>query len=201
VKPGSPAHIDALVALRDEALTCRKCSLAAGRSCVVFGTGNIAQPPIAFVGEAPGQEEDVKGVPFVGRAGKILNEFIVWAGFTREQVYVLNPVLCRPPGNRQPTEQELQACRPYFDKQLELVQPKVIVALGRVATTAVLDTVIGMTGTLGSLRGVWHESASLFQDAKIRVTYHPAYIARNPAAKVHVYEDFRAVRAYLDKNP
>lgn len=171
-------------------MDCQRCALAPGRTRVVFGTGNVDRPPIAFVGEAPGANEDEGGEPFVGRAGKVLNEFIAWMGLTREQVYILNPVMCRPPKNRAPMPEELAACRPHFEGQLQLIRPRVVVALGRVAATSLVSPGL----TLSAMRGGWYDQPF----GPVRVTYHPAYILRNPAMKAQVYDDLRAVRQRLD---
>jgi len=190
--PGSPAQIDALVALRSTSATCTNCSLAGGRTNVVFGVGNVNRPPVAFVGEAPGETEDLQGLPFVGRAGKILDEWITWMGYTREQVYILNTVMCRPPGNRKPWLEELKACCYYFETQLELIKPLTIVTLGRTAAEALL----GVAGTpLRILRGMWRPMAL----GRVRVTYHPAFIARSPKYMTEVYEDLKAVREMVDE--
>jgi len=180
-----------LVSLRGETTNCQRCTLAQGRKNVVFGVGNVARPPVAFVGEAPGANEDEAGQPFVGRSGRVLDEFITWMGYAREQVYILNPVMCRPPGNRKPQDDELAACEPFFHEQLRLIRPQTIVTLGRVATSAVVG---GQGGTLNALRGKWHDT----EFGPARVTYHPAFVLRNPAARNDVYADLRAVRERLD---
>jgi DNA polymerase len=183
--------IDELLALRDEAQACTACGLAATRTKVVWGTGNIDRPLVAFVGEAPGANEDLQGEPFVGRSGKVLNSWIDWMGLTRAQVYILNPVLCRPPKNRNPKPEEIEACSRFFQGQLERLEPRTIVALGRFATNVLVDS----RRSLAALRGAWHTS----QWGPVRVTYHPAFLNRKPSAKEEVYQDLRAVRHRVDE--
>jgi uracil-DNA glycosylase family 4 len=180
-----------LLALRAKAFACRQCNLAETRTNVVFGDGNINQPVIAFVGEAPGANEDEQGKPFIGRAGAILDEWIAWMGFKREQVYILNTLLCRPPKNRNPLPAESKACRPFFDRQLELIRPMTIVGLGKFAAAALTEK----TDSLKDLRRGWWS----YNGIPVRVTYHPAFLARNPTIKSAVYGDLGAVRARIDE--
>ncbi len=182
---------DELLALREEAQGCDRCILAETRTKVVWGTGNINRPLVAFVGEAPGVMEDIQGEPFVGRSGTALNAWIDWMGLTRSQVYILNPVLCRPPKNRNPKPEEIEACSRFFEGQLERLKPHTLVALGRFATNVLVDA----RRTLGALRGAWHTS----KWGPVRVTYHPAFINRKPSAKEDVYDDLRAVRHRVDE--
>ena len=142
-----------------------------------------------FIGEGPGAEEDRRGEPFVGRAGELLNKIIAAIGLAREQVYIANIVKCRPPGNRDPQPDEVAACRAYLEAQIDLVQPKVIVALGRVAAQSLL----GNDLPLGRLRGVWHT----VRGVDLRVTYHPAGLLRNPNWKRPCWDDMRVVRDRL----
>lgn len=156
--------------LGDEASACTRCPLAEGRTQVVFGTGDPAAD-LLFVGEAPGAEEDRQGLPFVGRSGQLLDRFLFEeVGMTRAQCYIANVVKCRPPGNRNPTPTEIAACRPYLDRQIELIDPKVIVTLGNFAARLLLDTQLGIT----KLRGQTYP----FGDAVLVPTVHPAYVLR-----------------------
>jgi DNA polymerase len=138
---------------------------------------------VAFFGEAPGADEDAQGEPFVGRAGQLLTKIIEACGFKREDVYILNTLKCRPPGNRNPTPDEVKNCRPYFEKQLEIIAPEFIVCLGSIAATNLLDTKL----SIGKLRGQIHD----FRGIKVVATYHPAYLLRNPPAKKYVWEDMK----------
>ena len=187
--PGSPAErAAALAALAREAEGCEKCRLARGRTRVVFGTGD-PDADLMFIGEGPGAEEDRQGLPFVGPAGELLDKIIQAIGLGREQVYIANVVKCRPPGNRDPQPDEAAACRPFLRRQIELVQPRVIVALGRVAAQALLGT----DQPLGRMRGRWFS----VQGVPTMVTYHPAALLRNRAWKRPTWEDMQAVRDRL----
>ncbi len=184
-----------LSALNADAQSCVKCGLHAGRNTVVFGVGN-PQADLMFVGEAPGADEDRQGEPFVGRAGKLLTDIIKAMKYTREDVYIANVLKCRPPGNRNPAPDEVQTCSPYLLRQITLIQPKVIVALGGFAAQMLLDTKTRIT----ALRGKFHEFALAQQDGHapaIMPTYHPAYLLRNPSAKREVWEDMQQVMALL----
>jgi DNA polymerase len=178
----------ALATLAETASRCRDCQLAAGRNKVVFGSGD-PDADLLFVGEGPGAEEDRQGLPFVGPAGALLTRIIEAIGLTRERVYIANIVKCRPPGNRDPEPAEVAACRGYLEKQIELVRPRVIVALGRVAA----QTLLGNDLPLGRMRGTWH----LVAGVPTRVTYHPAALLRNAAFKRPVWEDMKLVRERL----
>ena len=152
-----------------------------------------------FVGEAPGADEDKQGEPFVGRAGKLLTDIITAMKFTRDDVYIANVLKCRPPGNRNPAPNEVETCSPYLLRQIALIQPKVIVALGSFAAKMLLDTNMGIS----ALRGKFHEFALAKQaesSAVIMPTYHPAYLLRNPNAKRNVWEDMKQVITFLDEN-
>ncbi len=143
-----------------------------------------------FVGEGPGGEEDRTGRPFVGQAGKLLDGMIFALGFEREQVYIGNVVKCRPPGNRDPQEDEMAACSSFLERQIELIRPRVIVALGRVASRHLT----GATKPMGALRGRW----AAYRGTPLLPTYHPAYLLRNPSAKREVWQDLKIVRARLN---
>lgn len=172
-----------LDALKATVAGCTLCAeLAKTRTQTVFGVGS-PKARIAFFGEAPGADEDRQGEPFVGRAGKLLTQIIEACTFQRGDVYILNTLKCRPPGNRNPTTEENENCRPYFERQLEIIQPEYIVCLGRFAITNLLQS----TAPIGKLRGQFHP----YRGSKVVVTYHPAYLLRNPSAKKDVWEDMK----------
>jgi len=186
-----------LPALNTDAQSCTKCQLHEGRNTVVFGVGNPTAD-LMFVGEAPGADEDKQGEPFVGRAGKLLTEIIKAMNYTREDVYIANVLKCRPPGNRNPAPDEVETCSPYLLRQIELIQPKVIVALGSFAAQMMLETKTGIT----ALRGQFHQYALAKQQDNAPVimpTFHPAYLLRNPNAKRDVWEDMQQVMSYIDE--
>ncbi|MCB1056481.1 MAG: uracil-DNA glycosylase [Acidobacteria bacterium] len=185
---GDREAIAALAALAQEASGCTRCGLAEGRKHVVFGTGD-PRADLMFIGEGPGYHEDQQGEPFVGNAGNLLNKIIEAIGLTRAEVYIANIVKCRPPNNRDPLPDEVAACRGYLERQIELVAPKVIVALGRVAA----QTLLGNDLPLGRMRGQWYP----FHGAQLRVTYHPAALLRNEALKRPTWEDMQLVRDAL----
>lgn len=179
-----------LAALRADAEQCTKCRLCEGRNRVVFGVGNTTRPLIAFIGEGPGAEEDRTGEPFVGRAGQLLTGAITKGmGLRREDIYICNVVKCRPPENRAPLPDEVAACTPYLYRQLELIQPKVIITLGQPAQLATSGVDMGIT----KLRGQWQS----WRGFKLMPTFHPAYILRNPPAKRFFWEDLQSVMAEL----
>ena len=174
--------------LEKQVKKCTKCGLCKGRTNVVFGTGD-ADADLMFVGEAPGHYEDVQGEPFVGRAGQLLTKIIESIGFKRSDVYIANILKCRPPENRNPTANEIVLCTPHLIKQIEIIRPKVICALGTFAAQTLLDT----KETIGKLRGKFFE----YQDTKFLATYHPAYLLRNPNDKKKVWNDIKKVRDFL----
>lgn len=179
------AGIAATAALDWEALracvaACTECGLHAGRTQTVFGVGN-PDADWMIIGEAPGAEEDRRGEPFVGRAGKLLDEMLRAAGQSREKVFIANVLKCRPPNNRDPRPEEAAACRGYLDRQIELVAPRIIVAVGRIAAQQLLET----DTPVGRLRGRVHRLG----DVPLIVTYHPAYLLRSPAQKRKAWED------------
>lgn len=180
-----------LVALRETVIQCIKCSeLAGSRKNVVFGSGN-ARAQLVFVGEAPGHDEDLQGLPFVGKAGQLLTKIIESIGLTRQNVFICNVLKCRPPGNRNPLPNEIENCEPYLFKQLEIIQPKIICALGTFAAQTLLKT----DASISSLRGRFHE----FRGTKLICTFHPAYLLRNPEEKRKVWEDMKMIRAELNR--
>jgi DNA polymerase len=172
---------------------CSRCKLhTLGRRQVVFGVGD-PEAELMFVGEAPGADEDIQGEPFVGKAGQLLTKIIEAIGLTREQVYIANVIKCRPPGNRNPELDEVEQCEPFLFRQIDAIQPKVIVALGKFAAQCLLKTDTPIT----RLRG----REFLYRDAVLIPTFHPAYLLRNPSSKREVWEDMKRVRALLDGAP
>jgi len=176
--------------LRDEALGCTRCELHQTRKTVVFGTGN-ENADLMFVGEAPGADEDRSGEAFVGRAGQLLTKIIEAMELTRDEVYIANVIKCRPPGNRNPSSFEIETCEPFLQKQIELIKPKVICALGAFATQTLLRT----NQRISMLRGRFHD----YHGIKVMPTYHPAYLLRNPHGKRDVWEDMKKVMAELSQ--
>ncbi len=176
-----------------KALACQACRLAKTRHQVVFGEGNL-DARLVFVGEGPGQEEDLQGRPFVGRAGELLTQLIRAMNLSREAVYITNVVKCRPPMNRPPAPDEVHACRSYLEAQLAVIQPRVICALGKTAASALL----GEEAPLGQLRGKIHH----WKEIPLVVTFHPAYLLRNPPALGLVRQDMqRVLRLMNDPAP
>ncbi|MFM7138272.1 MAG: uracil-DNA glycosylase, partial [Planctomycetota bacterium] len=172
-----------LAVLRDEVAACTRCAeLAAGRTQTVFGAGR-PDARLVFFGEAPGADEDASGVPFVGRAGQLLTKIIEACRLSRDDVYIMNVLKCRPPGNRAPLPDEVAHCRPFFERQLEIIRPEFICCLGASAARALLET----EEAIGRLRGRWFTSGA----AQVICTYHPSYLLRNPAAKRDVWEDMK----------
>jgi DNA polymerase len=179
----------ALESVRAEIGDCKRCPLAyAGRHTIVFADGD-PNARLMFVGEGPGADEDASGVPFVGKAGQLLNNMIAAMGLTREEVYIANIVKCRPPGNRTPEFVEATTCSQFLLKQIDIVRPEVIVALGATAATYLL----GVKQSLASLRGQWHTA----RGAKVAVTYHPAFLLRDPRQKAEAWKDLKLVMAEL----
>jgi len=180
-----------LSAVRDELGDCTRCKLCKGRKTIVFGEGDPGAV-LVFVGEGPGQEEDQQGRPFVGAAGQLLTDIIVKGmKLDREDVYICNIVKCRPPDNRNPEPDEIEACEPFLIKQLQAIRPKMIVALGNVAVKTLLKTKEGIT----KLRGTW----KTYQGIPLMPTFHPAYLLRNPSDKKLVWEDIKKVLAEMEK--
>ena len=181
--------------LREQVLGCQHCKLCETRTQAVFGVGQT-NAPLLIVGEGPGADEDRVGEPFVGAAGKLLDQMLGAIGRSRQtDVYIANVVKCRPPGNRDPLEAEAEACRPYLARQIELLQPRLILALGRVAAQRLLGT----TEPLARLRGQVHEYAPTA--TPVRVTYHPAYLLRSPREKAKSWADLKQVRQQLASTP
>lgn len=176
--------------LRTHIGDCQRCKLAGlGRSTIVFGVGN-SNAQLMFVGEGPGADEDRQGEPFVGRAGQLLTEIITKGmKLRRQDVYIANILKCRPPGNRNPESDEIAQCMPFLARQIDLVQPRVIVALGTFAA----QTLLGVKTPITRMRGIWHEH----RGAKVMPTFHPAYLLRNPGDKRLVWADIKLVMAEL----
>jgi len=180
----------ALYQVYKEACSSMHCQLCKLRTNLVFGAGN-PDTDLMFVGEAPGENEDLQGKPFVGAAGQLLTKMIQAMGYKREQVYIANVVKCRPPGNRNPTPEEVAGCLPFLEKQIQIIQPRAIVALGTFAAQALLQT----DERISRLRGRLIDS----RGTKILATFHPAYLLRNPDAKKQVWEDLQVVMRHLGR--
>jgi uracil-DNA glycosylase family 4 len=179
---------ETLPIIREDLGDCTRCKLHSTRNKIVFGDGS-STAQLVFVGEGPGADEDAQGLPFVGRAGKLLTQMIEAMGLQRQQVYICNVVKCRPPGNRQPEKDEVETCSPFLFRQLDVLQPKVIVCLGATAAQTLLQTNRGIS----HFRGEWLD----YRGYKMMATYHPAYLLRNPAAKGDVWKDLQKVMAEL----
>jgi len=184
-----PQKAAALADLEKSIHGCTRCGLSKGRTQTVFGVGD-PDTVLMFIGEGPGAEEDRQGKPFVGRAGGLLDKIIQAMGYTRQQVYIGNIVKCRPPGNRNPSQQEILMCLPFLKDQIEMIRPRVIVALGSVAANTLLESVSGIS----RLRSRFHDLDGI----PVMPTYHPAYLLRNPSAKRQVWEDMRKVMGMLN---
>jgi uracil-DNA glycosylase len=198
----------ALLAIREDLGDCTRCVLhKQGRKQIVFGVGN-PEADIMFVGEGPGADEDEQGEPFVGRAGQLLNNMITAMGIKREDVYIANIVKCRPPGNRTPEREECDTCSPFLMRQIAVVKPKVVVALGAVAA----KTLLGVNDSMMNLRGKFYdfspalaknapERDPAWEGAKLAVTYHPAYLLRDPRQKKEAWKDLQMVMKHLGLKP
>jgi DNA polymerase len=187
----SPASKDksaALKLIRQDIGDCTRCRLHKGRTKLVFGVGNV-NAELMFVGEGPGADEDAQGEPFVGRAGQLLNNMISAMGLKRQDVYIANVVKCRPPGNRTPEKDECDTCSPFLMRQIDVIRPKVIVALGAVAA----KNLLAVNDSMANLRGRWYD----FRDSRLLVTYHPAYLLRDPRQKKEAWKDLQMVMKYL----
>jgi len=179
-----------LRAIREWIGDCQRCKLARGRKTIVFGQGS-PRADLMFIGEAPGAEEDEQGLAFVGKAGQLLTRIIEAIGLRREDVWIGNVLKCRPPGNRNPEPDEIMSCQPFLEKQIEAIQPKVIVALGKFAGQWVLKTaepISRLRGRLGEYKGI-----------PVMPTYHPAYLLRNPGGKKDVWADMKVVKALIEE--
>ena len=184
----APATRETLPEIRSDLGDCRRCKLAPSRTHIVFGSGN-EHADLMFVGEAPGADEDEQGLPFVGRAGQLLTKIIEAIDMKREDVYICNILKCRPPGNRNPENDEIAACEPFLFRQIASVKPKVICALGTFGAQTLLRT----KEPISRLRGQFIE----YRGAKLMATFHPAYLLRNPNEKRKVWEDVQKIRDHL----
>lgn len=184
-----PERTRELAEIDQEVRDCRACKdIVSFRQQTVFGAGPL-NPTVCFMGEAPGADEDRQGVPFVGKAGQLLTKIIAAMKLEREEVYILNALKCRPPQNRTPVPEEIEHCRHYVTRQLEVLQPKYIVCLGAVAVRSLLDSTL----SIGRLRGQFHH----YRGAQVVVTYHPSYLLRNESAKRLVWEDMKMLMAEM----
>ena len=196
VAPAAPTLFESVNKIKDDTLPkiredigdCTRCKLHKGRNKIVFGDGS-PKAELVFIGEGPGADEDQQGIPFVGRAGKLLTQMIEAMGLQRRDVYICNVVKCRPPENRAPEPDEVTTCSPYLLRQIDVIRPKVIVCLGAVAAKTLLQTTRGIS----QFRGEWLE----WRGHKLMATYHPAYLLRNPNAKGEVWKDLQKVMAEL----
>ncbi|MFA6292371.1 MAG: uracil-DNA glycosylase [Victivallales bacterium] len=193
LKPSERPELDKmqLDELAATAAECTLCGLHKTRTKSVFGDGN-RNAELMFIGEGPGKDEDEQGIPFVGRAGQLLTSMIIGMQFTREEVYIANIVKCRPPENRNPTDEEAEKCLPYLNRQIDIIRPKVIVLLGAVP----LKYLLGLNG-ITKIRGTWYE----YRGIKVMPTLHPAYLLRNPSAKREAWEDLKKVMKFFGKKP
>jgi len=179
--------------IREDIGDCTRCRLhKQGRKQIVFGVGN-PRAELMFIGEAPGADEDEQGEPFVGRAGQLLNNMIKAMGLSREEIYIANIIKCRPPGNRTPERDECETCSPFLMRQIEVIGPKAIVALGAVAA----KTLLAVNAPMSQLRGQWYD----FRGTKLAVTYHPAFLLRDPRQKKETWKDLQMVMKELGLKP
>lgn len=190
--PPAPSPAELLAAVARRVAACRRCPLHATRTHTVPGTGTD-RPEILFVGEAPGEDEDLQGKPFVGRAGELLTRMIEAMGFRREEVFIANVLKCRPPNNRTPLPEEMACCLPFLREQIAILKPRVIVALGNTA----IQGLLGQVGGITRLHGQWLK----FEGMDLMPTFHPAYLLRNPPAKHDAWKDLQAVLARLGRKP
>jgi DNA polymerase len=187
----SRSGTEALAAIRDDLGDCTRCKLhTLGRTQIVFGVGNPSAD-LMFVGEAPGADEDIQGIPFVGRAGQLLTKMIEAMGFGRDEVYIANVLKCRPPGNRNPEPDEIEQCEPFLFRQLASVQPKVVIALGAFAARTLLKT----DAPISRLRGRVFD----YRGAKLIPTFHPSFLLRSPAYKREAWEDLKLALTHLGR--
>lgn len=189
-KPGQISKAEMLLAIRSEVFNCKRCGLYRSRRNVVFGDGS-PHAKLLFVGEAPGFEEDLQGLPFVGQAGKLLTKMIEAIGLSRDSVYICNVLKCRPPGNRSPLPEEMSVCKEYLLRQIEIISPQVVCCLGKYAAYALLETDEPIT----KIRGKDYN----YKGAFLIPTFHPAYLLRNPDSKKHVWEDLKKIKRLISE--
>jgi uracil-DNA glycosylase family 4 len=189
---GKPAAAmrSGLPQIRADLGECTRCKLHTTRKSIVFGVG-AEDAPLMFVGEAPGEQEDLRGEPFVGRAGELLDKMIEAMGWSRQSVYIANILMCRPPGNRNPEPDEVAQCKPFLDAKIRAIAPRVIVALGRPSA----NTLLGTDAPISSLRGQFHDRHGV----KVMPTFHPAYLLREPGKKREAWADLKLVMAELER--
>ena len=187
-RPQLPQVKDKLTVIRDEVGECTRCKLSGTRTSIVFGVGD-PDAPLMFVGEAPGEQEDKRGEPFVGPAGELLDKMIEAMGWTRDTVYINNILMCRPPGNRNPQPDEVDACKPFLEARIRAIAPRIIVALGRPAA----NTLLGIDAPISALRGKFHDRHGV----NVMPTFHPAYLLREPDKKRDAWADLKLVMAEL----
>ncbi len=180
---------DSLEKIASELQGCVRCKLCSGRKTIVLGEGN-PKAQLMFVGEGPGEQEDVQGRPFVGMAGQLLDRMIEAMGLERAQVYIVNVVKCRPPGNRNPERDEIESCSPFLYRQIDVIRPKIVVALGRFAAQTLLQAEVRITQIRGRLYP--------YRGAQMMPTFHPAYLLRNPESKREAWEDLKKVAEFLE---
>jgi DNA polymerase len=190
ITPATASGRETLEQIRAELGDCQRCRLGATRQKLVFGVGN-PQARLVLVGEAPGREEDERGEPFVGEAGRLLDRMLLAMGLSRADVYICNVLKCRPPNNRDPEADEVACCEPFLVRQLAAIRPQAIVALGRFAIHTLLQTKV----PIGRLRGTWQQ----YQGIPLMPTYHPAYLLRNPIGKREVWADMKQVMQLLNR--
>jgi uracil-DNA glycosylase family 4 len=188
-----PADFRSLDEIIAHISNCRNCGLCEGRTNTVPGEGNTKSPDIMFIGEGPGADEDAQGRPFVGKAGQLLTDMIVAMGYTRDQVYISNIVKCRPPNNRAPLPEEIDACLPYLRQQIGLIKPKFIIGMGATAIKGLLGKTAGIT----RLRGTWQA----YEGIRLMPTFHPSYLLRDPSKKKEVWQDLQLVLKELGREP
>jgi uracil-DNA glycosylase len=189
-RPQLPVVTDKLTVIRDEVGECTRCKLSGTRKSIVFGVGD-PDAPLMFVGEAPGEQEDKRGEPFVGPAGELLDKMIEAMGWTRDSVYITNILMCRPPGNRNPQPDEVESCKPFLEARIRAIAPRIVVALGRPAA----NTLLGVDAPISALRGTFHDRNGV----KVMPTFHPAYLLREPAKKREAWDDLKVVMAELQR--
>jgi uracil-DNA glycosylase len=193
VVPSAPKKgKDSLESLVAEVGDCQACELAGTRTHTVPGEGCL-KPEIMFIGEGPGADEDAQGRPFVGRSGKLLTKMILAMGYSREEIFIGNIVKCRPPGNRVPTREEMAGCIPYLKRQIAVIKPKIIICLGATAAKGLVQEKL----PIGKARGQWRE----FEGIPVMLTFHPAYLLRDPRKKVFAWEDLKTALKRLGKEP